>query len=231
MDVVTRDAELVEIRAHRLRRQALVAQRRDGGAAGPLRHLLAVRPEDQPVVEVDRRLGAESAVQRGVQLLVRTMVVAADDVRDPEVNVVDDARKVVGRCAVVAPERQSVEALRQACLPRRLAVTLGSRGRPHRPFVPLDAEPAQVLDDRLLPARDVARGIGVVDPEQHPLAEVARRDRAECVADVQRAGRAGREADARHRASAPVTSRRRAISRRRSSCGTPSIRRSNSFAA
>ena len=76
-----------------------------------------------------------------------------------------------------------------------LAVPLGALALQHRAFVPRDPEPLEVAQDRLLPAGDVARGIGVVDPQQHPVAEPAVRDRAQRVAEVERARRARRKAD------------------------------------
>ena len=92
--------------------------------------------------------------------------------------------------------RRSVDAL-EAVAERRphLAVPVGALALAHRPFVPRDAEPLEVGDDRLLPARDVARRIGVVDAQEHPVAEPPVRDRAERVADVERARRARRKAD------------------------------------
>jgi hypothetical protein len=48
-----------------------------------------------------------------VQLLVRPVVVPADDVRDPEVDVVDDRGEVVRRCPVLTDQRDPIEALRE----------------------------------------------------------------------------------------------------------------------
>ena len=90
---------------------------------------------------------------------------------------------------------------------RRRQVALGALALPHRPVVPLDAEPAQVLDDRLLSARDVARGVGVVDAQQEPVSEAAVRDGAQRVADVQRPGRARSEPDAHHQSVAAASSK------------------------
>ena len=146
-------------------------------------------------------------MQRRVQLLVRPVIRAADDVRDAEVDVVDDGREMERRRAVVAPEHHAVEPLRQRRLLRRRQMALGALALPHRPLVPLDAEPAQVLDDRLLSARDVARGIGVVDPQQEPVAEAAVRDGAQRVADVERPGRARSEPHAHHQSVAAASSK------------------------
>ena len=51
VDVVLRDAELVEIAANRLARDAGVAQRGDGRAGRALGELLAVLAENQAVVD------------------------------------------------------------------------------------------------------------------------------------------------------------------------------------
>ena len=52
-----------------------------------------------------------ATAELAVELLVGPVVVAADDVRDPEVDVVDDARELVGRGAVLAQQRHALEAL------------------------------------------------------------------------------------------------------------------------
>ena len=102
MHVVLRQAELLEVAAHGLGGDPCLPQRGDGRALGPLGELLAVLAEDQPVVDELGRLRAERLEQPPVELLVRPVVVAADDVRDAEVDVVDDAREVVGRRPVLA---------------------------------------------------------------------------------------------------------------------------------
>ena len=137
--------------------------------------------------------------------LVRPMVVAADDVRDAEVDVVDDGRKLVRRRAVLAQERHALEAVAE----RRadLAVPVGALALPHRPLVPRHPEPLEVGDDSVLSARDIACGIGVVDAQEHPVAEPPVRDRAERVADVERARRARRKTDSRHAPSVRVRPR------------------------
>ena len=139
-----------------------------------------------------------------MQLLVGAVVVAAHDVRDPEVDVVHDACEVVGRRAVLAQKRHAVEALAQ--LPARLDVAFPPLALAHRPLVPLDSEPLEVAQQLLLTAGHVARRVGVVDPEQQPVAEAAVGDRAERVPDVQRAGRAGSEADLLHGVASVVSS-------------------------
>src|SRR5581483_8838792 len=82
---------------------------------------------------------------------------------------------------------------------RRLAVAVAALRLPYRPLLPVEAEPPQVVEDRLLAAGHVAGRVGVVDPQQEPVAEAAVRDGGEGVADVQRPGRARRETDAHGR--------------------------------
>ena len=143
-----------------------------------------------------RRRRAERFEQSSVQCLVRPVVVPAHDVRDAEVDVVDDRREVVRRRSVLSEQRDAVEAVAEA-LARR-AMALLPLARADRPLVPLDTEPLEVAHDRLLASGDVPARIGVVDPEQHRVAESAVRDRAERVADVERAGGARREPRLRH---------------------------------
>src|SRR5262249_40040824 len=66
------------------------------------------------------------------------------------------------------------------------------------PMIPFDPEPAEVVEDRLLAAREVPRRIGVVDTQQHPVTEGAVSHRPEGVADVKRARRARCEAHSSH---------------------------------
>jgi hypothetical protein len=199
VDVVPRYPQLLEVAPHGLGRDPELAQRLDRRAGGPFRELLAVLAEDQPVVDVLRRLGSERFVELPVKRLVRPVVVAAIDVGDSEVDVVDDARQVIRGRAVLAQERRPAEALApKQC--SRLAVALLPLALTHRALVPRDLEPLEIAKDRFFSARNVACRIGVVDPEQQvfPFAPVD--DRTEGVADMQRAGGAGREADLLHRA-------------------------------
>ena len=204
LHVVPRQAELLEVGAHRLGRIAGIAQRRDGRALGPLRQLLAVVSDDEAVVDDVRRLRAERAVQIGVQLLVRPVIGAANHVRDPEVDVVDDAREMKGRRAVAR-----ARAARPGRPARRPAACAASRWRSARSLCRTgpssQATPSQreIGDDRLLAARNVPRRVGVVDPQQQVVAEAAVGDGAQRVADVERSGRAGREPDASHGPSLP----------------------------
>ena len=123
------------------------------------------------------RLRAERLVQTAVQRLVRPMVEAAHHVRDREVHVVDDAREVVGRRAVLSHERDPVETVaEQLC---RLEVPLAPVALPHRPLLPRGAEPLEVADELLLPAGQVATRVGVVDPEQEPVTQPPVRDRGQ----------------------------------------------------
>ena len=153
--------------------------------------------EDQPVVDVLRRLGAERLEQPPVQRLVRPVVVPADHVRDRR-----------SRC-----RRRRSRGGRSACRPRATSVVpskrspsvgAASRCRSRRslwrtgPSSHSTPSHSRSSEDRLLAAGHVPRRVGVVDPQQQPVAERAVRDGAERVADVQRPGRAGREAGPDH---------------------------------
>ena len=194
-----RHAELLEVCAHRFGRDP---DSRSDATVAPSARFESLRPSSpriEAVVDELRRRRAERLEEPPVHRLVRTVVVAADDVRDAEIDVVDDRRELVRRRAVLAQERDALEPVAE----RRadLAMAVGALALAHRPLVPRDAEPLEVGDDRLLPALDVPRRIGVVDAEKHPVAEAAVRDRAERVADVKRARRTGSEANPNHAAS------------------------------
>ena len=81
-------------------------------------------------------------------------------------------------------------------LPRVRRLAIDAIALPDRPVVPDDPEPLEVRHELLLPARHVPGRIGVVDPQQHPVAAPPVGDGREGAADVQRAGRARGEADA-----------------------------------
>src|SRR5581483_3984591 len=206
--VVPRQVELLEVRPHGLGGEACVAQRRDGRACSTLRQLLPVFTNDEPVVHHVRRLRPEGSVECGVQLFVRPVVRPPDHVGDVEVGVVDDAREVEPRRAVVPPQHHAHEALRQARGACHLEMSGRSLALPHRAGVPFDPEPAQIVEDRLLAAGDVPRGVRVVDPQQQPVAEPPVGDGAQRVADVQRPGRARGEPDADHQSAAATSSNR-----------------------
>ena len=89
MDVGARQVELLEVGAHRLGGKALLAQVRNRCRAVALRELGAVGPDEEAVVEVLGGLGAEGLGDRLVQRRVREVILAADHVRDPELDVVD----------------------------------------------------------------------------------------------------------------------------------------------
>ena len=102
MDVVLGQAQLIEVAPDRLGRDPGLAQGRHRRALRALGELLAVLPEDQPVVDELGRRGAQGLEEPAVDRLVRPVIVAAHYVRDPEVDVVDDARQVVRRAAIFA---------------------------------------------------------------------------------------------------------------------------------
>src|SRR5436190_16258021 len=104
VNVVLRQTELLEVAMHRSGGNTLIAERGDRGAGHPLGELATVLAENEAVVDVLGRRRAERGRQAPVQVLVRAVVVAADDVRDLEVGVVDDGRQMVGRRTVLAYE-------------------------------------------------------------------------------------------------------------------------------
>ena len=197
MDVVPGQAELVEVAAHGLGGDPCLTQGPNRRPLGALGELLAVGSEDQPVVDELRRRRAQGLEQPPVEVLVRPVIVAADDVGDPEVHVVHDAGQVVGRRAVLADERDPVEALAERG--RGLEVALAPLALAHRAIVPRDPKPLEVPKQFLLTAGDVARRVGVVDPQQQPVAEGAVGNCAERVTHVQRPGRAWSETHPLHR--------------------------------
>ena len=195
-----RQAELVEVRPHGLGRDAGVTEIGDGRHRVTLRELAPVRPEHEAVVHVLRRLRAERLGQLPVQLLVGTMVGAAHDVRDLVLDVVDHGGEMVGRGPVRPQQRDPAEPVAAEPL-HRGAVLILALALPHRPFVPGDAQPFEVADDLTLAVLDGARWIGVVDPQQEPVAERAVGRGGQRVADVKRARGARCEANAAHDAS------------------------------
>ena len=110
LDVVLGKVELVEVGTHRLWRKALLAQLLDRGVPVALRELLPVRAEHEAVVD---HLGQLASQRPGDALLhreVRPVVGAADDVRDPEVEVVGHRGELVRRRPVRAKQCRSVRA-------------------------------------------------------------------------------------------------------------------------
>ncbi len=155
VDVAAGEIELVEVGAYGLRRDPQLAQARDGGSALALRELAAVVSHQEPVVDVLGRLGPERARDLNLELRARQEVLAADDVCDPEVEIVDDGGELVGRPAVGADERGASEAqgalgVGGSDLARGLQMPLGSVALPERPLVPADPEPLEVAEDLLL---------------------------------------------------------------------------------
>ena len=214
---MARQAELVEIRAHRRRRDSLVAQVADRRVLGPLRELLAVLAEQETVVDHLGQLASERPRDPLLHLLVGPVVGAADDVGDAEVEIVGDRGELIGRRAVGTGERRSSEPDRAVGIAHRpgverqrcgLGVPLGALALAERAFVPADPEPVEIGEDRLLAAGHVALRVGVVDPEdEHAGVRVrigAVGGGAEGVPEMERARRARREADANtHRANLP----------------------------
>ena len=131
-------------------------------------------------MDVLRRGRRERLVKPAVQVFVRAMVVTPVDVRDPQLGVVDDAREVVGRRPVLAEQSRPSEAVVAEPLYCR-AVELLPLALTDRVLVPGDAEPLEVTKDRLLPADDVARRVGVVDAQKEVVALAPIDGSTECV--------------------------------------------------
>src|SRR3954452_16976145 len=214
VDVVARNPELLQVGAHGSGRKPEIAARSDGCPGRALGELLAVLAQDQPVVDVLRRKGAESLVKTTMKRLVRPVVVAAVHVGDPEVDVVDDTRQVVRRRSVLPQKRRAIEAVGPDLL-GRLAIAPLPPALADWALLPVDPEPAEVLEDRRLAPRDVAGGIRVVDPEQHPVPGAPIDDRAQGIANVKGAGGAGCETDANHRINLTLSSQPNDVLRRR----------------
>jgi hypothetical protein len=200
VDVVRRLAELLQVRAQGLGRYAGLAVVRQRGGTLPLRELFPVRAEQQAVVDVLVRLEAERVGKLALELGVRAVVGAADDVRDLEVVVVDHARQVVrGRSVGAEQGRPAIPhgAVVVALADRKggLAMAVRTVALAGRPLVPRQPEPLEVAEDRVDGAGHLARPVRVVDPEQHPLATAAVGDRGEGAAEVERARRARRKTD------------------------------------
>src|SRR5262249_58747786 len=106
-----------------------------------------VLAEEERVVDERRRGRAERGEQPPMHCLVRTVVVAADDVGDPEVDVVHDRGELVRRGSVVAEERHTVEP--RAELLRSVPVAVGPIALTYRTVVPLNAEPFEALHNRV----------------------------------------------------------------------------------
>ncbi len=100
--VLRRPAEQAEIIAHRGGQVALRLVVGNGCADVALAHLGAVRVEDERNVRVVGRPRAEGLDEREVLLRVGEVVLAADDVRDGHLDVVDDVDEVEDGRAVGA---------------------------------------------------------------------------------------------------------------------------------
>jgi hypothetical protein len=202
VDIVRRLAELLEVGTECLGGHTALPVPRQRRRTLPLGQLLPVRPEQEPVVDVLRGLEPERPRELALQLGVRAVVGPANDVADLEVVVVNDACQVIRGRAVPPQQGRTAEADRAVGVgipnrQRRLPVAIGPLALPRRPFVPGEPEPLEILQDRVDRPRHLARPVGVVDPQQQPLAAAPVRDRRQGAAEVQRPGRARREADSR----------------------------------
>ena len=117
-----------DVVAHRLGQVAGLAQLLHRRRAVALGELLAVGAVQQRQVGVHRRLGAQRLQHHHLARGVREVVLAADHVGDPHVEVVDRHREVVERAAVRAGDHEVVDRLVREASPRR-----GSRRSPRSP--------------------------------------------------------------------------------------------------
>jgi ribosomal protein S18 acetylase RimI-like enzyme len=81
------------------------------------------------------------------------------------------------------------------------AVGIGARGLAQDRFLPVQAEPAQILEDRSGKFLAAARRIDVLDAQQEPFARLVRRDGGERMAEMQQACWTRREPRDNHGAS------------------------------
>ena len=108
---------------------------------------------------------------------------------------------LLGRAVAVVRRAGLAQALGDVGVDREpVGLAVGAELAAHlRALVPVDAEPAQRAEDRVVALLGVAGEVGVLDAEHQGAAEVARErpveQRAAHVADVDEAGRARREAD------------------------------------
>ena len=184
---MARKIELVEVGAHGLRRDPFVAEVCHGRGAVTLRELLAVRSDQEPVVDVLGRLRAESTCQRPVELGVGQMVAATDDVRDPELRIVHHRGEVVrgaavrpqqGRIALALEPDRTAIVVRMTLLEQSrggIAVESESLALPERPLVPDHAQPFEIAQDAGLGLGIDPSDIGVVDPQGERAASARRR--------------------------------------------------------
>ena len=107
-----RAGELGSERDDGLCRDASRAQAREGFGAAPRREPLAVGPDDDRAVGEDRLDRAQGAQQEQVAGRVREMILAAHDVRDAEIAVVDGGREVERRPPVRAHEHEVADLAR-----------------------------------------------------------------------------------------------------------------------
>ena len=213
VDVVLGQVELVEVGAHCGRGQPS-SRAPDRRVAVALGELLPVGPRTSPWW-ITSGLAPDRAGDPALHLEVRPVVRAADDVGDPELEVVDDRGELVRRSPLGAHERRRAQshgtvlvmlrAARSERALRGLGVQRGPLALLHGPFVEGHAEPREVVEDRLLTALDGPRQVGVVDAEDE-LRRARRRSggsrppsaRSRRAATPSGSGRSGRERSLRH---------------------------------
>ena len=106
-----RPAERHQVVHHRRGEVALVAVALEGHLVAPLRQLLAALVDEHRHVRPDRHLVAERLPQQLLLGRVREVLVAADDVGDPHLDVVDDVGQHEDRGAVGAQQDEVLDRL------------------------------------------------------------------------------------------------------------------------
>jgi hypothetical protein len=163
------------------------------------------------------------------------MVLAADHVGNPEIDVVDDAREVIRGPSIRAEKRDPAEpdsafVVVRADFPRGLRVPVGPLALAKRTFVVAHAQPRKILDDRRLRSRHDA--VRIVDSEDEDPSALVRkaavRNRRQRAPEMKRARRARREADFHHGGHRSYETAGLLRSSKTTSRQTPSLRASRS---
>ena len=101
------------------------------------------------MVDELRRRGPERLEQPPVQRLVRPMIVAADNVRDAAVRVVDDHRELIGKHSVGALDDEIADVAREMLLLQPLQPIAKSQGRFIDANTPIPQAQSMLSNNRL----------------------------------------------------------------------------------